>query len=229
MTTTLGALQHARGRKAICVAIGDLLPVSATWRKSTSAAQLHAIKRTWKENEENPPGWMFPVEAAAPSGTTLFIWRNSSGSSPPTIVNPNPSGLFSMGTLCRVPCSLSGSLVNFTPFASSSSSSSSSPCSLKNWATLLIEVLISSHVHAKISFETKNSFLSLLLALFSPECPMHDWLSKSCWPIPLQNGPEVVQGPGGVITYPTLLGPVLVWSQQNNLRLLLSVRYSKSS
>jgi len=42
---------------------------------------------------------------------------------------------------------------------------------------------------------------------------------------PLESGPKFVQGPGGVTTSPTLLGPVLVWDQQNYLRLLLIVRY----
>jgi len=39
---------------------------------------------------------------------------------------------------------------------------------------------------------------------------------------------EVVQGPRGVITFPTLLGPVVVWSQKKNTRLLLTVRYFES-
>ena len=30
---------------------------------------------------------------------------------------------------------------------------------------------------------------------------------------PRESGPEVVQGPGGMTTYPSLHGPVLVWSQ----------------
>jgi len=42
---------------------------------------------------------------------------------------------------------------------------------------------------------------------------------------PRESGPEVVQGPGGMTTSLMLLGPVLVWSQQNCLRLLLTVRY----
>ena len=46
---------------------------------------------------------------------------------------------------------------------------------------------------------------------------------------PRTSGQEVVQGPGGVITSPTLIGPVLVWSRQNYLRLLLTVRYFESS
>jgi len=51
---------------------------------------------------------------------------------------------------------------------------------------------------------------------------------QSCWLHPPQIGPEVVQGPGGVITSSTLLGPVFVWSQQNYLKFLLTVRYSES-
>jgi len=43
---------------------------------------------------------------------------------------------------------------------------------------------------------------------------------------PTECGPEVVQGPGGVTTSPTLLGPALVWSQQNYTRLLKTVKYS---
>ena len=59
-----------------------------------------------------------------------------------------------------------------------------------------------------------------------PECSTKDW---SCWLNPRENGAEVVQGLGGVTTSPTLFGPVLVWSQQNYPKLLLTVRYSKSS
>jgi len=44
-----------------------------------------------------------------------------------------------------------------------------------------------------------------------------------------ESGPDVVQGPSGLATSPTLLGTVLVRSQQNYLRLLLTVRYSKFS
>ena len=62
----------------------------------------------------------------------------------------------------------------------------------------------------------------------SPECPRKDWRGKSCWPHPRESGPEVVQGPGGVTASPTLLGPVLVQSQQNYLK-LLTVRYFGSS
>ena len=40
---------------------------------------------------------------------------------------------------------------------------------------------------------------------------------------------EVIQGLGVVNTSPTFLALVLVWSQQSYLKLLLTVRYSKSS
>jgi len=63
-----------------------------------------------------------------------------------------------------------------------------------------------------------------------PECPAKDWRGKSCWLNPRESDTNVVQGPGGVTTSPTLLGPVLVWSQQNYLKLLLLiVRFFKSS
>ena len=39
------------------------------------------------------------------------------------------------------------------------------------------------------------------------------------------SGQEVDQGPSGVITSPTLLGPVLVWSQQSCQRLLKTMKY----
>jgi len=51
-----------------------------------------------------------------------------------------------------------------------------------------------------------------------PECPTKDWRGKCCWLHPRESDPE--QGPGGVITSPACLGPVLVWSKQNHLRLL---------
>jgi len=61
------------------------------------------------------------------------------------------------------------------------------------------------------------------------ECPTKDWWGKLCWLNPLENNIDVVQDPGGVTASPTLLSPVLVWSQQNYLKLLVTVRYSKSS
>jgi len=44
-----------------------------------------------------------------------------------------------------------------------------------------------------------------------------------------ESGPKFVQGPVGVTTSPSLLGPVMAWSQQNCLRLLLIARYFGSS
>jgi len=46
---------------------------------------------------------------------------------------------------------------------------------------------------------------------------------------PQESGPKFVQGPGGVTASLTLLGTVLVWSQQNYLIFLLIVRYFESS
>ena len=62
-----------------------------------------------------------------------------------------------------------------------------------------------------------------------PECPTKDWWGNSCWLNPWESGPNVIQGPGGVTSSPTLLGPVFVWRQQNYLKLLLIVKFSKSS
>jgi len=58
--------------------------------------------------------------------------------------------------------------------------------------------------------------------------PTKDWRGKYCWLNPRESGPEDVKGPGGVTTSPTLLGPVLVLSKQNYLKLLLAVTYFKS-
>jgi len=62
-----------------------------------------------------------------------------------------------------------------------------------------------------------------------PECPTKKRRGKSCWLIPRESDAKVVQVPIGVATFPTFLGPVLVWSQQNDLKLLLTVTYFKSS
>jgi len=44
-----------------------------------------------------------------------------------------------------------------------------------------------------------------------PECPRDDWWgSKSCCLQPRERCPD----PSGVTTFPALIGPVLVWSQQ---------------
>jgi len=49
------------------------------------------------------------------------------------------------------------------------------------------------------------------------------------WLNPRISGIEVDQESGGVTASPTLLSPVLVRSQQNYLRLLMTVRYFYSS
>jgi len=68
---------------------------------------------------------------------------------------------------------------------------------------------------------------SLNVELLYSECPMTDWRGKPCWLNPRVSDPDVVQGLGGVTASPTLFGPVLVWSKQNYLKLLLTVRFSK--
>jgi len=55
--------------------------------------------------------------------------------------------------------------------------------------------------------------ISAMLAMW-PECPRKNWRGKSCWLHSRENGPKVNQRPGDVITFQTLLSPVLVWSQQ---------------
>jgi len=55
------------------------------------------------------------------------------------------------------------------------------------------------------------------------------WRGKSWWLHQRESGQEVEHGPGGVTASPALLGPVLVWSQQNYLRLLKTVTYFESS
>ena len=64
-----------------------------------------------------------------------------------------------------------------------------------------------------------------------PNCPRKEWRTMSFRLSlhPRESGPKFVQGPGGVTTSPTLLGPFLVWSQQNYLRFLLIARYFESS
>ena len=69
---------------------------------------------------------------------------------------------------------------------------------------------------------------SYVASVMRPECPAKDWRCEFCWLNTRESGPEIVQGLVGVTTSPTLLGPVLLWSQQNYLKLLLTVRYSKS-
>jgi len=57
--------------------------------------------------------------------------------------------------------------------------------------------------------------------------PNENWQGNRCLLNPRGSDLDVVQGLDGVTASPTLLGPVLVWSQQNYLNLLLTMRYSK--
>lgn len=57
------------------------------------------------------PVSILPSTAAGPSNTRLLIWRNSSGSSPPTTVKPKPRWLFFSFVLMKVPLSSAGFLV----------------------------------------------------------------------------------------------------------------------
>jgi len=51
--------------------------------------------------------------------------------------------------------------------------------------------------------------LSYIGLVMCAECRREDWRGKACWLHLRDGGPEVVQGQRGVITHPTLLGPVL--------------------
>jgi len=73
---------------------------------------------------------------------------------------------------------------------------------------------------------SKLRYHSYVSSAMYPECPTKDWRGTSCWLNPRESGPEVVQGPRGVTAS---FGTVLVWGQQNYLKLLLTVRYSKSA
>jgi len=46
----------------------------------------------------------------------------------------------------------------------------------------------------------------------------------SCWLNPRERGLVVVQEVGDVTISPTLLGPVMMWSQQNYLKLLKTLQ-----
>jgi len=52
--------------------------------------------------------------------------------------------------------------------------------------------------------------LSYVDSAICSECPRKDWRGKSFWIHPQESGAKVDQGPGGEITSPTSLGPVLV-------------------
>ena len=69
---------------------------------------------------------------------------------------------------------------------------------------------------------SESSDPSYIGSAMCPEWPMKGWQGKSCWLYPQESSPEVIQGPVGVTTSPSLLGPILVWSQKNYLKLLLT-------
>jgi len=71
---------------------------------------------------------------------------------------------------------------------------------------------------------TKRDF-SYVVPDIWPECSRTGWQGKFSWLYPGENIQEVDQGPVGVITLPALLGSVVVWSQQNYLKLVKNVRY----
>ena len=62
-----------------------------------------------------------------------------------------------------------------------------------------------------------------------PEYARIDLRGKRGWMHPQESGWKMEQVPGDVITYPILLDPVLVWSQENYLSLLLITVYRKKS
>ena len=64
-----------------------------------------------------------------------------------------------------------------------------------------------------------------------PKCPRKQWRTNtSGYGLhPLESDPKFVQGPGGVAASPTMLATVLMWVEQNYLRLLLIVRCLGSS
>jgi len=51
---------------------------------------------------------------------------------------------------------------------------------------------------------------------------MKNWRGKSCWLHPQESDPDVDQGPGGVITSLTLLGPLFVSNVAENVKYLES-------
>jgi len=73
---------------------------------------------------------------------------------------------------------------------------------------------VKSHLRIGFSYDDSPTWLR------DQNTPRKDLHGGSCWPHPRERDSEVVQRPGGVTTSPTLLGHVMVWSQQNYLRLL---------
>jgi len=63
---------------------------------------------------------------------------------------------------------------------------------------------VKSWISSRFSPESRDP--SYVGSATCPECPKKDWRGKSGCLHPRESGPEVVQGPGGVITFPTLHG-----------------------
>lgn len=72
---------------------------------------LLLIRQQYKWREVISPGAILPSCAAGPSFSTFFTCRNSSGLSPPIIVNPNPIVLFFKDVRIRAPNNWDGSRV----------------------------------------------------------------------------------------------------------------------
>jgi len=61
------------------------------------------------------------------------------------------------------------------------------------------------NVEPLLGIESSRRYIGSAMCL---ECLRKDWRDKSCWLHPRESGPEVVQGPGGATTSPTLLSRV---------------------
>jgi len=93
-----------------------------------------------------------------------------------------------------------------------------------NFATKSVGVNFDVPVSWMSSYFSETRDPSYIGSAMCPECPTNDWRGKVCWLNPWESGWELVQGPGGMSTFTSLLGYILVWSQQIYLRLLLTVR-----
>ena len=74
-----------------------------------------------------------------------------------------------------------------------------------------------------------NSHLSYVGSAIWAECPRKNWRGVSCCLHLRESGSKVDQETGGMIRSRTLLGPVLVWSQENHQNLQKTKRYFESS
>lgn len=83
----------------------DLWPSKEKHRKKLLICTLgkRDVTKQFSKAARSLPVSIFPSCAAGPSGITLFTCRNSSGSSPPMMVNPKPMLLFFRVVLRNVP------------------------------------------------------------------------------------------------------------------------------